>query len=211
MHVAYCGTDPERFSPGDGRALRARLGLGERRLLVSIARLVPRKGLDTVLRALPQVAAAIPDVRYVVAGDGPDRERLRALAAELDVAERVSFVGAVPASELPLWYSLGDVFVMPSRSEPPDVEGFGIVFLEAAAAERAVVAARAGGVPDAVAHGVSGLLVRPDDPGELSAALIELLNDPARRAELGRRGRERVLSGFTWDHVAEHVFRALGG
>jgi phosphatidyl-myo-inositol dimannoside synthase len=210
IHVAYAGTDPARFAPRDAAALRARLGLGERRLLVSIARLVPRKGLDTVLRALPEVAAAIPDVRYVVVGDGPDRERLSALAAELGVAERVNFVGAVPGSELPLWYALGDVFVMPSRSDPPDVEGFGIVFLEAAAAERPVVAARAGGVPNAVAHGISGLLVGPDDPAELGRALIELLSDPARRAEFGRRGRERVLAEFTWDHVTARVLHALG-
>ena len=146
---------------------------------------------------------------YVVAGEGPDRERLEALALRLGVADAVRFVGAIPNEELALWYSLGEVFVMPSRSEPPDVEGFGIVFLEAAACERPVVAARAGGVPDAVADGISGLLVEPNDEEGLARALIELLSDPARRADLGRRARERVLAEFTWDRVAERTLEAL--
>jgi len=209
IHVTHCGTDPARFAPRDAQTLRSRLALGERPVLLSIARLVPRKGLDTVLRALPHVRAAVPDVVYIVVGDGPDRERLMALCNELGVSALVRFTGEVPASELPLWYSLGDVFVMPSRSEPPDVEGFGIVFLEAAAAERPVVAANAGGVPDAVLDGVSGLLVPPDDPGELAQKLVLLLRDPTRRAELGRRGRERVLAEFTWDHVTERTLAAI--
>jgi phosphatidylinositol alpha-1,6-mannosyltransferase len=172
---------------------------------------VPRKGIDTVLGALARVRESVPDVVYVVAGEGPDRERLEELAGRAGVNGSVRFVGAVPNDELALWYSLGDVFVMPSRSEPPDVEGFGIVYLEAAACERPVVAARAGGVPDAVADGVSGLLVEPDDEVGLAQALTELLRDPARRADLGRRARERVLSEFTWDRIADRTFEALGG
>jgi phosphatidylinositol alpha-1,6-mannosyltransferase len=153
----------------------------------------------------------VPDLVYVVAGDGPDRERLVELARRLGVDESVRFVGAVEDAELPLWYSLGDVFVMPSRSDPPDVEGFGIVYLEAAACERPVVAARAGGVPDAVADGVSGLLVEPGDRDGLARALAELLSDPARRANLGRRARERVLAELTWDRIADATFAALEG
>ena len=209
LRVTHCGTDPARFAPRDAGPLRSRLGLGSRPVLLSITRLVRRKGLDSVLAALGSVREAYPDVVYVVAGDGPDGERLRARAAELGVSDCVRFAGAVSDEELPLWYALGDVFVLPARSEPPDVEGFGIVFLEAAAAERPVVAARAGGVPDAVADGVSGVLVAPDDPRALSGALVALLGDPARRAELGRRGRERVLASFSWDHVAERTWSAL--
>jgi phosphatidylinositol alpha-1,6-mannosyltransferase len=98
---------------------------------------------------------------------------------------------------------------MPSRSDPPDVEGFGIVFLEAAATERPVVAARAGGIPDAVAHGITGMLVPAGDATALGTELASLLGDPARRAELGRRGRERVLAEFTWDRVVERTLAAL--
>jgi phosphatidyl-myo-inositol dimannoside synthase len=209
IRVTHYGTDPSRFRPLDAAPLRERLGLGHRPVLLTIARLVSRKGIDTVLDALPAVLARHPDAVYVVAGDGPEAEPLRRLAQNLGVERSVRFAGVVPDGELPLWYSLGDVFVMPSRSDPPDVEGFGIVFLEAAATERPVVAARAGGVPDAVAHGVTGVLVPPGDPGALGAELSALLADPARRAELGRRGRERVLADFTWDRVVDRTLAAL--
>jgi len=209
IRITGCGTDPERFRPVDASALRERLGLGGRRVLMTIARLVARKGIDSVLRALPAVRRAVPDVAYVVCGDGPEREKLEALARELGVLELVRFAGGVPDDELAHWYCAGDVFVMPSRSEPPDVEGFGIVFLEAGACERAVVAARAGGVPDAVADGVSGLLVTPGDVDELATKLVELLRDPARAAELGRQGRARVLDELNWDRVTERTLAAL--
>ncbi|HEX6276710.1 MAG TPA: glycosyltransferase family 4 protein [Polyangiaceae bacterium] len=209
--VTRYGTDPERFRPRDATELRARLELGARPVLLTIARLVPRKGIDSVLGALAEVRRAIPDVVYVIAGDGPDRERLEALVRRGGLEAAVRFAGAIADDELPTWYSLGDVFVMPSRSEAPDVEGFGIVFLEAAACERPVVAARAGGVPDAVADGVTGLLVEPGDERGLARALAELLADPARRAELGRRGRERVLRELTWEAVANATFAALSG
>lgn len=209
LRVTRYGTDPERFRPVDASALRARLGLTDRAVLLTIARLVERKGIDSVLRALPAVRRAVPNLAYVVCGDGPERSRLEGLARELGVLDAVHFVGSVPDDELTRWYCLGDVFVMPSRSEPPDVEGFGIVFLEAGACERPVVAARAGGVPDAVADGVSGLLVTPGDGDELAQKLTALLGDPARAAELGRRGRERVLGELNWDRVTERTLEAL--
>lgn len=209
VRVTHYGTDPVRFQATDASELRARHGLGGHPVLLTIARLVPRKAIDLVLRAFGEVRARVPNAVYVIAGDGPDLERLRGLAAEF--GDAVRFVGPVSDAELPAWYSLGDVFVMPSRSEPPDIEGFGIVFLEASACERPVVAARAGGVPDAVADGVCGLLIAPDDHRELAARLVELLADPARRAELGRRGRERVLAEFTWERVADRTLAAIGG
>lgn len=209
VRVTHYGTDPSRFRPVDATALRERLGLGTRPVLLTIARLVARKGIDTVLDALPAVLAAHPQAVYVVAGDGPEAESLAGLSRRLGVERAVRFAGPVPDGELPAWYALGDVFVMPSRSDPPDVEGFGIVFLEAAAAERPVVAARAGGIPDAVAHGVTGVLVPPDDPGALAVELSALLSDEAKRAELGRRGRERVLADFTWDRVVDRTLAAL--
>jgi phosphatidyl-myo-inositol dimannoside synthase len=209
VRITHYGTDPQRFRPVDASELRARHGLGTRPVLLTISRLVPRKAIDLVLRAFAEVRTRVPEVMYVIAGDGPDLERLRGLAARF--GDAVRFVGPVTDAELPVWYSLSDVFVMPSRSEPPDIEGFGIVFLEASACERPVVAARAGGIPDSVAEGVSGLLITPDDERELAARLVELLLDPARRTELGRRGRERVLADFTWDRVAERTLAAIGG
>jgi phosphatidyl-myo-inositol dimannoside synthase len=211
IRVTHYGTDPTRFQPRDASALRKRLGLGAGPVLLTIARLVARKGIDTVLDALPAVLARHPDAVYVVAGDGPESEALKVRSRRLGVERAVRFVGAVTDDELPLWYSLADVFVMPSRSDPPDVEGFGIVFLEAAACERPVVAARAGGIPDAVAHGVTGMLVPPGDATALALELTALLGDEARRVELGRRGRERVLADFTWDRVVERTLEALDG
>lgn len=207
--VTRYGTDPARFRPHDAGPLRERLGLGKRPVLLTIARLVERKGIDSVLEALSSIRQAVPDVAYVVVGEGPERARLEARAGALGVMDAVRFVGPVENDELPVWYSLGDVFVMPSRSESPDVEGFGIVYLEAGACERPVVALRSGGVPDAVADGVSGLLVEPGDIGALAAKLGELLRDPARAAELGRRGRERVLSELNWDRVTDRTLAAL--
>jgi phosphatidylinositol alpha-1,6-mannosyltransferase len=211
VRVTRYGTDPARFRPEDATSLRARLELGTRPVLLTIARLVPRKGIDSVLRALAEVRRVVPDVVYVIAGDGPDRARLDELVRSSGLEGSVRFAGVVPDGELALWYSLGDVFVMPSRSDPPDVEGFGIVFLEAQACERPVVAARAGGVPDAVADGISGVLVEPGDEPGLARALVDLLSDPARRAELGRRGRERVLAELNWEAITDATFAALAG
>jgi phosphatidylinositol alpha-1,6-mannosyltransferase len=207
--VTRYGTDPSRFCPRDASPLRERLGLVGRPVLLTISRLVARKGIDAVLGVLASVQRTVPGVAYVVVGDGPERGRLEAEARANGVADAVHFVGSVKDEDLPVWYSLGDVFVMPSRSEPPDVEGFGIVYLEAGACERPVVALRSGGVPDAVADGVSGVLVELDDPRALGASLSELLLDPARAAELGRRGRERVLSELNWNRVTERTLEAL--
>lgn len=209
IRVIGYGVDPERFRPADVSELKARLGVGSRPLLVTVSRLVPRKGIDTVLRALSRVRARVPEALYLIAGEGPDRARLEALADREGVADAVRFVGGVPDAELPLWFALGDVFVMPSRSDGADVEGFGIVFLEASAAGRPVIASHAGGIPDAVAEGVSGLLVPPDDPERLAERLVELLSDRARAADLGRRGRERVLAEFTWQAVGERTLAAM--
>lgn len=209
LSVTRYGTDPERFQPTDATSLRERLGLVGRPVLLTIARLVERKGIDSVLRALPRVLERVPGAAYVIAGDGPDRARLEELARPC--ARAVHFAGPVADAELARWYSLADVFVMPSRSVPPDVEGFGIVYLEAGACERPVVAARAGGVPDAVADGISGVLVPPGDDAALARALADLLLDPARASELGRRGRERVLASLNWDSVTTRTLEAIGG
>lgn len=209
IRVIGQGVDPARFRPMDVSGLRAKLGVGSRPLLVTVSRLVPRKGIDTVIRALSRVRARVPDAFYLIAGEGPDRARLEALVERERVAEAVRFVGAVPDAELPLWFALGDLFVMPSRSDGADVEGFGIVFLEASASGRPVVASHAGGIPDAVAEGVSGLLVPPDDPERLAERVEELLSDPARAADLGRRGRERVLAEFTWQAIGERTLTAM--
>jgi phosphatidylinositol alpha-1,6-mannosyltransferase len=201
------GVDSDRYRPGDGAAWRRAHGFVDEPLVLTLCRLVPRKGIDTVLRALPAVARAVPNVHYVVAGNGPDRERLDTIVREVDMYRRVTFLGRV--DDVPACMSAADVFAMPARSEPPDVEGFGLVFLEANACGRPVVGARAGGVPDAIVPGETGLLVEPDDPEGLAEAIIELLQDPALATRLGKQGRARVEAWCSWDRVADKLLRAM--
>ncbi|PSQ74941.1 MAG: glycosyltransferase family 1 protein, partial [Bacteroidetes bacterium QH_6_63_17] len=208
-HVVPNGTDPTRFRPHDGTQLRQHLDLTAQPLLLTVGRLVRRKGIDTVLRALPTIIQTCPDVAYVIAGTGPDRPRLERLAACLGVRDRLCFVGDIGHDRLPLYYSAADLFVMPARQDPPDVEGFGLVFLEANACGTPVVGAATGGIPEAIRDGETGLLVPPDAPGVLADAARRLLANPGLANTLGRQGRERVLNDANWDHVADRLFKTL--
>ncbi len=209
LRVVPNGTDPERFRPRGGRALRDRLGIGRSPMLLTVGRLVPRKGVDTVLRALPRIAMSVPEVQYVVAGTGPNRSRLERLALQKGVRDRVHFVGHVADDALPSYYSAADLFVMPAREAPPDVEGFGLVFLEANACGTPAVGARSGGIPDAIVDGETGLLVPPSTPTALASALASLLHAPERLATLGRQGRTRTLRTANWEEVARNVHALL--
>jgi phosphatidylinositol alpha-1,6-mannosyltransferase len=157
------------------------------------------------VRAVARLAADLPGLRYAIVGTGEEEPRLRALAAEAGVADRVAFAGKVPEEELPAWYAASDVFVLPNRREGEDIEGFGIVFLEAQATERPVVAGASGGAPEAIADGSTGFLVGGTDAEELAGVLRRLADSPELRARLGRAGRERVRSGFTWERAAKVV------
>ena len=176
----------DRFRPGAGEALRRRRGFAGARVLLTVGRLSAAeryKGIDTVLSALPRVLARAPDVRYVVAGAGDDLPRLRALAARLGVSHATLFAGAPPDADLPGYYNACDLFVMPSRRE-----GFGIVFAEALACGKPVLAAAASGAPDAVLDGGLGRLVEPGDADATAQAVLDFLDgrwppaltDPAR-------------------------------
>jgi len=209
IRVLNNGTDPARFYPADATALREDLGLTDHKILLTISRLVPRKGIDTVLRALPYILKAVPDACYLIGGDGPDQERLTLLAQHLGVADHVRFLGRIPYDNLRLYYNVGDVFVMPSREDVPYVEGFGIVFLEANACGKPVVGASSGGIPDAVQDGETGLLVTPDDVAGLADALIRLLTDTQFAATLGLNGRQQVLEEANWDRVADCLYNWL--
>jgi len=193
----------------DVSAARASLGLDQARVILTVGRLTPRKGIDTVIRALPSVIERVPNAVYMVVGEGEDRERLEALARETGVEDHVLFEGSVPFSQLPSTYNLCDVFVTPSRSAPPSVEGFGIVFLEANACGKPVIGARSGGIPDAIVDGETGLLVEPDDEPGLAEALVSLLSNPERCRALGEAGRARVEQACTWDVAHAHLFQAM--
>lgn len=208
-HVIPNGTNPERFRPRDDTALRQRLGLSDQSLLLTVGRLVRRKGVDTVLRALPAIAEGCPDAAYVIAGTGPDRARLERLAGRLGVQDRVHFVGQVDHNRLSLYYSAADLFVMPAREDPPDVEGFGLVFLEANACGTPVIGTRTGGIPEAVQDGKTGLLVPPSAPDRLAEAALQVLTDPEWADTLGRRGHHRAVHEASWTHIAERIYDLL--
>ncbi|MDR5708507.1 MAG: glycosyltransferase family 4 protein [Armatimonadota bacterium] len=187
--------DTRRFRPDlDPNPARERYGLGNCGVVLTVGRLVQRKGHDLVLRALAALGEEAGPVRYVIAGSGPEERRLRDLAEALGVRDRVVFAGYVPDEELPGLYAACDVFVMPSRAlEVRDgIEGFGTVFLEAGACGKPVVGGRSGGATEAVEDGVTGLLVDPHDPGALAEALRRLLRDPELRRRMGETGRARA-------------------
>lgn len=202
--------EPTPEPTGEGlEEIRARYRLHGRRVLLTVARLVKRKGHDRVLRALAALRGDCPDLVYVIAGDGGDRPYLERLIGELGVGDLVRMVGAAPAVEIDRLYRACDLFVMPSRREGVDVEGFGIAFLEAGLRRKPVVAGDCGGVADAVVDGGTGLLVDPDDWRATAAAIRVLLDDPERARRLGRAGRERALHEFGRDRQVERL-RATG-
>ena len=209
ISVLHNGTDPAHFHPMDAQDLRDELGLDHQKVVLTISRLVPSKGIDTVLRALPQVARHIPDVRYLIGGSGPDRDRLEALTRTLHLNDRVHFLGPISHEDLRRYYNACDVFVMPSREDRPYVEGFGIAFLEANACGKPVVGARSGGIPDAIRDGETGLLVEPDDEADLASTLLRLLCNPELATQLGTNGQRRVLREASWKHVADQLYETL--
>jgi phosphatidyl-myo-inositol dimannoside synthase len=205
LRLVHPGVDPHAFFPVDAGFLRARYGLGDAPVIVSLGRMVARKNLAGLIAALPEVRRAVPGTRLLLGGTGPERAALMERAAALGLAGDVLFPGRIADGEMAAHYSLADAFCLPSLASEKDVEGFGIVYLEAGACEVPVVGGRAGGVPDAVAEGETGLLVDPRSREELAHALIVLLSDRARGKAMGRRARERVLRDFTWDSCADRM------
>ncbi|MEZ4381271.1 MAG: glycosyltransferase family 4 protein [Nannocystaceae bacterium] len=209
VFVVGNGTDPQRFTPGDGASFRRAYDLEGLPILLTVGRLVARKGIDDVLRALPRLLERHPDLVYVIVGDGPDRGRLEGVVAEHGLRGAVRFLGRLDDDAVVEAFRACDVFVTASRRQGADVEGFGIVFLEANACERPVVGTRSGGIPDAIIDGETGLLVPEGDPAALADALVRLFDDPALRRALGRAGRARVLREASWDVTATRILERM--
>jgi phosphatidylinositol alpha-1,6-mannosyltransferase len=211
--VSFCGVDAVRFQRiGQADEFISRHRHDGRRIVLTLGRLVERKGIDRSLDAFRICVDTLrdPSIEYWIAGDGPERERLQAQAAQLGVGDRVRFLGAVSDEEKTRLYSVAEVFVTTSRElSDGDAEGFGIVFLEANACELPVVAGRSGGIEDAVQHGVTGLLVDPNSPADIAAAMVTLLSDPARAQAMGRAGRARAMTEFSWEQVASRILQGL--
>lgn len=206
------GVDEKTFHPGSGGdVVRARLGLADRPVVVCVSRLVPRKGQDTLIRAMPAILERVPDTTLLIVGGGPYADDLKTLAGRTGVEASVRFTGPVPWEELPAHYGAGDVFAMPCRTRRGglDVEGLGIVFLEASATGLPVVAGDSGGAPDAVLDGETGWVVRGGSVEETADRVVTLLRDPELRRRMGERGRAWVEEKWRWDLLAERLRELL--
>jgi phosphatidylinositol alpha-1,6-mannosyltransferase len=207
VRVVYPGVDSERFAakaPG-AEAIRRRFVSGDELMLLTVGRLQRRKGHDLVIDALATIRDPHRSFRYVIIGDGEERTRLEELVRGHSLESRVTFVGKVGPDALPAYYAAADIFVHPNRTEAGDFEGFGIVFLEAAAAGLPVIAGDSGGAPEAVADGQTGMLVSGTDVEELRRAILALADDRELRMSFGRAGRERAAQAFSWDRAAAMV------
>ena len=209
------GVDTDRFSPDPASRveLRARYGLGQRPTVVCLSRLVPRKGQDMLIRALPTIRQRVDGAALVIAGGGPYLETLRRLADRLRMSEHVTFTGGVPAADLPAYHAMADVFAMPCRTRGAglDVEGLGIVFLEACATGVPVIAGCSGGAPETVRHNKTGLLVDGRSVNQIADAVTELLADPDRAAAMGAAGRDWVCAQWRWDALAARLSELMRG
>jgi phosphatidyl-myo-inositol dimannoside synthase len=208
------GVDTSEFYPGaGGKAVRERLGLGDRPVVVCVSRMVPRKGQDTLIHAWPLVLATTPDATLLLVGDGPYRSRLERMARHLGVDGSVVFTGAPSRAELPGYFDAGDVFAMPCRTRRRglDVEGLGMVFLEAAATGLPVVGGDSGNSADAIRDGETGYVVPGVSVADLADRLKRLLTDPCAAKAMGEKGLAWVHQEWRWEIITQRFAEILAG
>ncbi len=207
IELIHPGVDIERFQPGlPFQDLRDSLGLQASAMLVlSVGRLSRRKGFDTVIRTLPALRASGLDVHYAIIGIGEDQDYLRDLIVENELEGQVHMLGHVPLDDLPRWYNACDLFVLANRDIAGDTEGFGIVYLEAAACGKASIAGKAGGTGSAVLDGVTGIRVNADTSDDLRAAMLALLNDSGKRDVMSAAGLSRARASLSWEAIAQQT------
>jgi phosphatidylinositol alpha-1,6-mannosyltransferase len=201
------GIDTSHFAPvSDAQQLKKELELDQKRVIVSVGRLVHRKGQDTLVEALPAILKEFPDAHLLFVGVGPHLEYIHKRAIQLGVLNNISFVGRVQYDELPRFISVGEIFAMPSRSRLAglEVEGLGIVYLEASACALPVVGGRSGGAPDALLEGETGYAVDGLNSDDVAAAVLKLLRDPDSAVAMGKRGREWIIQEWEWRHWSSH-------
>jgi phosphatidylinositol alpha-1,6-mannosyltransferase len=199
------GIDVQHFRPVDSSELRKQLGLANKKVIVSVGRLVHRKGQDHLIESMPQILQVHPDAHLVLVGQGPYLEHLAKLVAVNNLQDSVSFIGRIQYQQLPNYICVGDIFVMPSRSRfmGLEVEGLGIVYLEASACGLPVIAGKSGGAPDAVIDGATGVVVDGTDNDEIASAVTSLLSDPDRAKAMGERGRQWIIDDWRWEIWSE--------
>jgi len=195
------GIDTDHFSPVNASQLREELGLTHKKVIVSVGRLVHRKGQDVLIEAMPAIIEEVPEAHVLMIGEGPYRSYLENRVKALGLQERVTFIGRIQYADLPRYVCAGDLFVMPSRSRLAglEVEGLGIVYLEASACGLPVIAGNSGGAPDAVLDGETGLVVDGTQKTDVAAAVVQLLLDPDRSKAMGIAGRQWIIQEWRWE------------
>ena len=195
------GIDVDHFIPTDATALRKSLGLSDKKVIVSVGRLVHRKGQDYLIAAMPEILKSVQQAHLLLVGEGPYREHLQKLVAKHNLDAAVTFIGRIQYKELPNYICAGDVFAMPSRSRLMglEVEGLGIVYLEASSCGLPVLAGNSGGAPDAVLQNETGLVVNGKDSKQIASAAIELLTKVESSQEMGMRGRQWIIENWRWE------------
>jgi len=205
------GIDIEHFKPLDASSLRSELDLHKRPTIISVGRLVHRKGQDRLVEAMSRIVAELPDAILVFIGEGPHRKELDRLVAKHNLDKNVRFIGRIQYSDLPRYIALGDIFAMPSRSRlfGLEVEGLGIVYLEASACGLPVVGGSSGGAPDAVKDGVTGFVVDGNDIDQIAERIIHLLRDEELRRKMGKAGRDWAIEEWRWQRWSNEFNKAL--
>ena len=196
------GIDTDHFAPNStSEQLRKDLGLADKKVIVCVGRLVHRKGQDILIQALPAILEKHPTAHLLMVGEGPYRQDLTKMVLKLKLSDAVTFIGRIQYKDLPRYICAGDIFAMPSRSRLAglEVEGLGIVYLEASSCALPVIAGRSGGAPDAVDEGVTGFSVDGTSPTEVAKAIINLFDDPIRAKAMGAAGRSWIIDKWRWE------------
>ena len=206
------GVDSEKFSPKlNYTEIIDKYNLDDKKVILTVSRLAPNKGCDTAIEVLPLILKEIPNAVYIIGGTGPSEEELKELVVKMDLEDKVIFTGYIPDEELSSYYNLSDAFLLLTREikDKGNVEGFGMVFIEAGACETPVVGGRTGGTPEAIVDGITGYLVDPLDLEEISEALIKLLTNESRARKMGIEGRKRARKEFRWPQRAKELWGAI--
>lgn len=202
-------TNPKSFYPKNVDDLKKRLGIEGKKVIFTVARLIERKGVQDVLKVLPNVIKQIPNVHYLVAGTGPYGPRLKKMVTDLNISSHITFLGDINYDNIIDYYNASDIYTMISRDIRPDVEGFGIVYLESGACGVPSVAADVGGVSDAVMDGETGILVPYDNHHLIEENIVKLLKDDVLRKQMGQNAIDRVKSVANWTVAAKDLYATL--
>ncbi|MFA4941760.1 MAG: glycosyltransferase family 4 protein [Patescibacteria group bacterium] len=196
-------------NPETIKKIKEKYSLKDKSIILTIGRIIKRKGIDTTLKSLPEVFKKIPNLIYVIAGSGSEEENIKKIIADLNLEKNVLTIKNITDEGKNAWYEICDIFIMPARNINGDYEGFGIVYLEANLAGKPVIAGKSGGVGDAVIDGKNGLLVDPKNYEEISTAIFDLIKNEDKRKKLGEWGRERAIKDFNWTKQIKKIYNSI--